>query len=111
VLIPTGLNSFKPSKVVVKAKKVSNGFYAPLTTEGNIVVDGVLTSCYGIINIEFIAHAAFAPVRAVHWLLQYISLPFNYAIDGSSSNGVHWYAEVLYDIGILIFDKSVIFSV
>lgn len=111
VLIATGLNSFKPSKVVVKAKKVSNGFSAPLTTEGNIVVDGVLTSCYGIINNEFIAHAAFAPVRAVHWLLQYISLPFNYAIDDGCRNGVHWYAEVLYDIGTLIFDQSVLFSV
>jgi hedgehog protein len=45
VLIPTGLNSFKPSKVVVKAKKVSNGFYAPLTTEGNITVTRTTVYC------------------------------------------------------------------
>lgn len=111
VLVSNGVDRFKPSKVVAIATRISNGVYAPLTTEGTIVVDGILTSCYGVISNEYIAHAAFAPVRAVHWLLQYISFPY-YAIDTDSrKEGVHWYADILYSVGTLIFDKSVLFSV
>lgn len=108
VLVSNSTNNFIPSKVVALTKKTSSGVYAPLTIEGNIVVDGVLTSCYGVMNNEVIAHAAFAPVRAVHWILQYISYP--YAID-TDSEGVHWYADALYNIGTHFFDKSVLYKV
>ncbi|VDI48924.1 sonic hedgehog protein-like [Mytilus edulis] len=108
VLVSNSTNNFIPSKVVALTKKTSSGVYAPLTIEGNIVVDGVLTSCYGVMNNEVIAHAAFAPVRAVHWILQYISYP--YAID-IGSEGVHWYADALYNIGTQLFDKSVLYRV
>ena len=37
------------------------GAYTPLTKEGNIVVDGVLASCYAFSNHD-LAHTAMAPI-------------------------------------------------
>lgn len=108
VFVNDGEKEFLSSRVLSLKKVTSYGVYAPLTTEGSVVVDGVVTSCYGVINNEFIAHAAFSPVRALHWLLQYISLPL--AID-SNSDGVHWYADILYNLGTFIFDESVLYKV
>lgn len=108
VLVSNKENKFTSSRVLSLKKMTLYGVYAPLTTEGSIVVNGVVTSCYGIINNEFIAHAAFSPARAVHWLLQYISIPL--AIE-SNSDGVHWYADILYSLGTFIFDDSVLYKV
>ena len=41
------------------------GIYAPLTREGNIVVNSVVASCYAVISDHDMAHWSFAPVR---WL-------------------------------------------
>ena len=38
------------------------GAFAPLTQEGNIVVDGVMASCYGSYNHD-VAHIIMAPLR------------------------------------------------
>ena len=42
------------------------GAYVPLTTEGNIIVDGVLASCYPY-NHHDLAHISMTPV---HWFPQ-----------------------------------------
>lgn len=39
------------------------GFYAPLTREGNIIVNSVVASCYAVISDHYTAHMSFAPVR------------------------------------------------
>ncbi|XP_065650043.1 uncharacterized protein LOC100205605 isoform X4 [Hydra vulgaris] len=55
----------------------SVGFYAPLTISGNIIVDGILSSCYanvmdvslpglGRISGQFIAHFGTAPLRIAY---------------------------------------------
>ena len=47
------------------------GAYVPLTMEGNIVVDGILASCYASFNHD-IAHFAVAPMRRFPGLIQLI---------------------------------------
>ncbi|CAL8082434.1 unnamed protein product [Orchesella dallaii] len=53
-------------KVISVEARVETGVYAPLTSTGNVVVDGVLTSCYALIDDQSLAHFAFAPVRLAH---------------------------------------------
>lgn len=44
------------------------GIYAPLTREGNIVVNSVVASCYAVISDHYMAHMSFAPVRWFSYL-------------------------------------------
>lgn len=48
----------------VRRERDGRGWYAPLTTSGTIVVDGVLASNYANVRAHHAAHAAFFPVRA-----------------------------------------------
>ena len=47
------------------------GFYVPLTMNGNIIVDGMLASCYGSFDND-LAHIVMAPIRwfpeAIEWI-------------------------------------------
>lgn len=81
-----------PSRVRrVSAVKLT-GMVAPVTLEGNIIVDGVLSSCYAMINDHQVAHMAFGPLRLVH----------NYALTAWSTDriqhGMHWYPQFLMKI-------------
>lgn len=48
------------------------GIYAPLTREGNIVVNSVVASCYALISDHDLAHMSFAPVRWLSYLNEWI---------------------------------------
>lgn len=48
------------------------GIYAPLTREGNIVVNSVLASCYAVFSDHELAHLSFAPVRWLSYLNEWI---------------------------------------
>ena len=43
-----------------------------MTSEGNIIVDGILASCYAGVNDHYVAHLGMMPMRrfsaAVEWL-------------------------------------------
>lgn len=82
-----------PSQVNRVSLVKRTGLVAPVTMEGNVIVDGVLSSCYAMITDHEIAHMAFAPVRLVH----------NYAPSLWNTGGFHvqqglyWYPEISYD--------------
>ena len=77
------------------------GVFAPLTSAGNIMVDGVLASCYAVIDSQTIAHTAFAPVRWYYSLASWVSPDRAGSSEPRSSQaeGVHWYAGLLYRLG------------
>ena len=47
---------------------IDGGVYAPLTAEGNLVIDGAVVSCYAIIDSQTLAHWSFFPVRLYYSL-------------------------------------------
>lgn len=58
---------------IVSVNYVSrDGIYAPLTRQGNIVVDSVLASCYAVISDHEMAHLSFAPVRWMSYINQWL---------------------------------------
>ena len=66
------------------------GVFAPLTQEGNLVVDGVVASCYAVVDSQSLAHSVFAPIR---WAYSWFGKG-----QGQPQNGVHWYAEWLFNV-------------
>ncbi len=69
----------QPAKVVKIEEVILDGFYAPFTLCGNLIVDGFLASCYANINdvtlpllgkmsAQDVAHFATAPLRMAYLL-------------------------------------------
>lgn len=88
---------------------VRRGLYAPVTQHGTIVVDGVVTSCYALIDSHVIAHAVFAPIRWYWTLTSLLSADQSAASvekvghhdlwPRQSDLDLHWYAQALYTVG------------
>jgi hypothetical protein len=106
-----------PSRVRLITMRKERGVYAPLTKHGTIVVDGVVASCYAYINSVAIAHAVFAPMRAVHTMTDYI--PFTSWTTSSDKDaevqkaqhsvGIHWYAQLLYRVGTVLLNEDLLY--
>ncbi len=94
----------KQSQIDEKIKSILiepvEGYAAPLTMSGTMIVDGVLTSCYAIIDSQFIAHTVMAPIRwwySMHGLIDQAapeSLLNTIQIE-KQMNGTHWYPQML----------------
>ena len=94
-----------PAKVTKVEARNFSGLYAPLTADGNLVVDNVLASCYAVTDSHTLAHLAFVPLRLWYNLLDiyaYLTGSENVrSMDGTGSadldgKGIHWYAKGLY---------------
>ena len=92
-----GKRSLRASRVVETRLRVRDGVFAPLTVEGNLVVDGVLASCYAQIHSQTLAHWAFLPVRMLESIKQIFSSS-HLSQGADSSTGIHWYAKSLYSL-------------
>lgn len=79
------------------------GSYAPVTVQGNVVVDEILASCYAVIEDHDLAHWALAPVRLAHWVSSLLSSSQPEA--GGQKDGVHWYSRLLYQVGTWLLDS------
>ena len=90
-------------KGVLVTEKVSNvtdvvkqGYVAPLTSEGTVLVNGVGASCYATISSHRVAHAALSPMR---WWYGVLGASW----EGSSDAvGVHWFAKMLYEMAVFV---------
>ena len=65
------------------------GAYVPLTDEGNIVVDGILSSCYASFDHD-LAHIAMTPMK---WFPELIEWIFG------NNNGMQGYLSIAKTIG------------
>ena len=103
-LLVKSVSGLVPSRVVSIETVVKQGVYAPMTAQGNVVVDDVLASCYAQIDSQDTAHWAFAPVRLL-WSLNLMPTPeteVNSVDVPSHQPGIHWFADKLYSIAEVV---------
>ncbi|CAD5125016.1 unnamed protein product [Dimorphilus gyrociliatus] len=81
----------KVTEVISIEEIQMNGFYAPMTADGTVIVNGIEASCYAVINSHEIAHLAMAPLR---WVLQLYNSIIGLKSSIDSSEGIHWYGEM-----------------
>ena len=73
------------------------GVYVPVTMEGNIVADGVLASCYAIVDHD-IAQIVMKPIQ---WYPDVAELVFG------DENGVSAYINVVKNIGTWLLPPGI----
>ncbi|KFP03310.1 Indian hedgehog protein, partial [Calypte anna] len=93
VLVVSGGGSLQPAEVVGVLDRRDVGAYAPLTRHGTLVVDGVVASCFALVQEQHLAQLAFWPLRLYHSLVGW---------PGAQGDGVHWYSGMLYHLGRLL---------
>lgn len=90
---------------------LKRGVYAPLTREGTVVVDGIVASCYAVVDSQSIAHWSYAPFRLYTSFLSLISKNVSSARSVSQAPiGVHWYANILYTVAQYILPNRMLHS-
>ena len=75
------------------------GFYAPMTSDGNIVVDGVLASCYGSFDHD-LAHISMMPIQCFPQTMEWI-----FGVDILSPD----YVNFLQDIGQWVLPNNLMY--
>ena len=76
------------------------GTYVPLTMEGNIIVDGVLASCYPFVNHD-LAHYGMTPMR---WFSEIMGIIFG------EDKGFSVYVKTTEDLGIWVLPHGLLDS-
>lgn len=121
-----------PQKVVAVGVESRHGVLAPLTEQGTLVIDGVLVSCYAVIDDQAIAHLAFAPIRLANNVRQSLvhfwrsirwwnhertnevsrsGVPVAPATPTTPrAAGIHWYAAILYRIARFALPSHLVFN-
>lgn len=85
------------SRITRVTVREHRGAFAPLTQQGTLVVDGVVASCYAVVEQHSLAHWAFLPLRLMHsWT----------GSTGSHSDGIHWYSQLLHWLGRMLLDSG-----
>lgn len=85
------------SRVTRVELRKRRGAFAPLTQLGTLVVDGVLASCYAVLEQHNVAHRAFGPLRLAH--------RWGVASGRGQGGGVHWYPRLLHWLGRMLLDS------
>jgi hypothetical protein len=75
------------------------GYVAPLTMSGTILVNNILASCYAVVESHALGHSVMAPVRWWYTLNNQLS----HLIDAKTqieqqANGTHWYPQLLASV-------------
>ncbi|XP_076650723.1 hedgehog signaling protein [Halictus rubicundus] len=107
-------------KVVDSRLVLEEGIYAPLTTEGTLLVDDVVASCYAFIDNQNWAHMAFMPYRVwssvKSFFVRRLTLEDTRQPDvrqndlGTTPEGIHWYASFLYWVSSYVTPTRMIYQ-
>lgn len=84
------------------------GVFAPVTSSGTIVVDGVVASCYALVSSHRLAHFVMAPLRLSAGTCSWWNC---YDDTLTPLDGVHWYAHFMRRLAESIFlDSQLLFA-
>lgn len=90
---------------------LKRGVYAPLTREGTIVVDGIVASCFAVIDSQRIAQWSYAPFRLYASFTKLFSKNMTSSRSVSQAPvGVHWYANILYTLAKYILPNTMLYN-
>jgi hypothetical protein len=99
VLAYNGGQDIFPSEVISVELLHLKGIYSPLTTQGNIIVDDIVASCYADFDSHEIQHLMFAPFRWWHNTLEFFlstkNMPDEHGSRAAKKIGLHWYAQFM----------------
>ncbi|KAL0270514.1 UNVERIFIED_CONTAM: hypothetical protein PYX00_007904 [Menopon gallinae] len=109
-------------KVLSVNSSVHEGVFAPLTAEGTVVVNEIVTSCYAVVNSHSLAHFVYGPLRFYHnfemslkrmWesaFKPFVILKNNAQERSNEIIGIHWYANFLYSLAERILPSEMLYS-
>nr|CAB3266054.1 Hh1 hedgehog homolog 1 [Phallusia mammillata] len=99
----------RPQKIVRVELTTSNtGAYAPLTTQGTIIVNNVAASCYAAIDSDLISHAVMWPVRLYHSIrLTFADLVTSQSAIQTRTQGVSLYSRLLHEVASYLLPESI----
>lgn len=89
----------------VKEVSLHTGVYAPLTESGTALINGVLASCYAVIENHDYAHIALSPMRYYYVVKHWLSL----STTDAPTEGISWYSKVLFYIASNILSETSIY--
>lgn len=108
--------------VVSTSLVLDDGIFAPLTTEGTVIIDDVVASCYAVVDSQVVAHYAFLPMRiwtnlksGVNRIARIFVGPLSaWSESNRGSNegyqkGVHWYASMLYTVSFYVLPTGMLY--
>nr|XP_033800641.1 indian hedgehog protein [Geotrypetes seraphini] len=97
-ILVAGALDLQPAQITAVSAVLDTGAYAPLTRHGTVVVDGVVASCFAVVQDQELAQLVFWPLRFYHSL---VHRPAEVQQDG-----VHWYSHLLYRFARLLLSQD-----